>query len=53
MIGELRLAMPLGSFDVRENLEFIDGGKRYLLSPIELETSGSNYEIGRYRQSAE
>ena len=51
--GEIRLAMPLGSFDVRESLEFIDGGKRYLLSPIELETSGSNYEIGRYRQSAE
>ncbi len=51
--GELRLAMPLESFDVRESLEFIDGGKRYLLSPIELEGSGSNYEIGRYRQQAE
>ena len=51
--GELRLAMPLESFDVRESLEFVDGGKRYLLSPIELEGSGSNYEIGRYRQQAE
>ena len=42
--------MPLASFDVRESLEFLDGTCRYLLTPIELETTGSNYEIGRYRQ---
>ncbi len=48
--GALRVVMPLASFDVRESLEFLDGPRRYLLTPIELETTGSNYEIGRYRQ---
>ena len=48
--GALRVVMPLASFDVRESLEFLDGTCRYLLTPIELETTGSNYEIGRYRQ---
>jgi hypothetical protein len=37
---------------VRESLEFINEGKRYLLTPIDLEESGSNYEIGRYRESS-
>ena len=40
------------TFDLRESLEFISEDKRYLLTPIDLEESGSNYEIGRYRESS-
>ena len=49
--GETRLVLPSLSFNVRESLEFINEGQRYLLTPIDLEESGSNYEIGRYRES--
>jgi hypothetical protein len=48
--GETRMVMPTASFDVRENLEFVHDGQRYLLTPIELEESGSSFEIGRYRE---
>jgi hypothetical protein len=49
--GETRLVLPSLTFDLRESLEFINEGRRYLLTPIDLEESGSNYEIGRYRES--
>ena len=49
--GETRLVLPSLTFDLRESLEFISEDKRYLLTPIDLEESGSNYEIGRYRES--
>ncbi len=47
---EARMVMPAASFDVRESLEFVHNGQRYLLTPIELEEAGSNFEIGRYRE---
>ena len=47
--GDVRVVLPLGNFDVRESLEFFDGERRCLLTPIELETSGANFEIARYR----
>ena len=50
--GEARLVLPLASFDVRESLEFMHDGQRYLLTPIELEESGYGFEIGRYREHA-
>jgi len=49
--GEARLVLPLASFDVRENLEFVQDGRRYLMTPIELEETGGDFEIGRYRES--
>ena len=49
--GETRLVLPSLTFDLRESLEFINEGQRYLLTPIDLEESGNNYEIGRYRES--
>jgi len=49
--GEARMVLPLASFDVRENLEFAQGGRRYLMTPIELEESGGDFEIGRYRET--
>ena len=48
--GEMRFALPRGSFDLRESLEFVEGEQRYLLVPAELEETGSDFEIGRYRE---
>ena len=49
--GEVRMVLPFASFDLRENLEFSYDDQHYLLTPIELEESGSNFEIGRYRKN--
>ena len=46
----MRFALPRGSFDLRESLEFVEGEQRYLLVPAELEETGSDFEIGRYRE---
>jgi len=48
--GEARLVLPPASFDLRERLEFFHDGRRHLLEPVELEESGRDYEIGRYRE---
>ena len=47
--GEARLVLPPGSFAVRLNVDFMHGGQRYLLTPIELEKIGGSVDIGRYR----
>lgn len=49
--GEARVVLLATGFDVRESLEFSCDGRRYLLAPIELEEVGSQFEIGRYRES--
>ena len=49
--GEVRVVLPFASFDVRESLELQQGGRLHLLVPVELEESGSNFEVGRYRES--
>jgi hypothetical protein len=46
----IRLALPPGSFNVRTILEFILDDRRYLLTPVELEESGGEFEIGVYRE---
>jgi hypothetical protein len=46
---QIRLVLPPGSFDVRQSLEFLQENKRYLLTPMEVEESGGDFEIGRYR----
>lgn len=51
--GEVRLVLPIATFDVRESLEFSQGDKRYLLTPIELVESGGDFEIARYRELVE
>jgi hypothetical protein len=48
--GETRLVLPSASFDLRESLEFSSDGHNYVLTPVELEESGSDYEIARYRE---
>jgi hypothetical protein len=49
---QVRLVLPSGSFDVRQNLEFIQEDKRYLLTPMEIEESGCDFELGHYRGEA-
>jgi len=49
--GEARLVLPSASFDVRETLEFVHDGQRYVMVPIELEETGGDFEIGRYRET--
>jgi hypothetical protein len=51
--GEVKMVLPVASFDLRESLEYSHGGRRYLLTPIELVETGSDFEIARYRELAE
>ncbi len=48
--GVIRILLPLGGFNVREAVEFTAGGRRRMVTPAELEESGVDYEIGRYRE---
>jgi len=50
--GILRIVLPLGGFNVRETLEFSHQGQRRILTPMELEESGAEYEIGCFREQA-
>ena len=50
--GVLRMVLPLAGFNVRESLEFTHQGRRWLLTPLELEEAGVEYEIGRFREQA-
>jgi hypothetical protein len=45
--------LPVASFDIRENLEYSSGGRRYLLTPIELVETGGDFEVARYREVAQ
>jgi len=47
--GEARLVLPPGSFGAHFNAEFMHGGQRHFLTPVELEKIGNNVDIGRYR----
>jgi hypothetical protein len=51
--GEIRLVLPVATFDVRESLECQQGERRFLLTPIELVEAGSDFEIARYRELVE
>ena len=51
--GEARFVLPSATFDLKESLEIVLDGKRFLLSPLELEEAGMSFEIGRYRQTAQ
>ena len=50
--GETRVVLPGMSFNLRQSLEFLHDGRRYLLTPVELEEAGNHFEIGRYRETA-
>ncbi|WP_153116141.1 hypothetical protein [Rhodocyclus tenuis] len=46
---EARFLLPPATFNLRETLEFFSNGGRWLLSPVELEESGEDFELARYR----
>ena len=49
--GELRVVLPMASFDLRESLEYSQNGQRYLLTPVALLEQTPDFEFARYRQS--
>ena len=49
--GEVRVLLPSMGFDVRQSLDLTRAGRRFLLTPIELEEAGSGFEVGRYRET--
>lgn len=44
----VRILLPLGSFNVRETMDCRIDGRVQLLTPVELEDSGVDYEIARF-----
>lgn len=48
---ELRVILPFGSYSPRESLEYVGGGKRFLLEPVTLLEQAADYELARYRCS--
>lgn len=49
--GLLRIILPIGQFNVRETMEFHYAGQSRLLTPLEIEESGTDYEVARFRDS--
>lgn len=50
--GVLRIVLPLAGFNVREPLEFSHQGRDHMLTPLELEEAGGEYEIAHFREQA-
>lgn len=48
--GEARIVLPPNTFNAGQSLEFAPDNRRTALSPIALDESGSDYQIGRYRE---
>ena len=51
--GEVRLVLPVHSFDLRESLDYQLNGQRFLLKPVALLEQTAEYELARYRQLAD
>lgn len=47
--GTIRVVLPLGSFNVRETLDFSLDGRVHRLTPVESEESGCDYDIARFQ----
>ena len=50
--GEFRVVLPSMTFDLRESLEYVRDGQRYLLTPVSLSEQAADFELARYRRSA-
>jgi hypothetical protein len=46
----LRILLPLGGFQVRDNLDLSLDGRLSVLVPLEVEESGGDFEIAHFRQ---
>ena len=51
--GEVRVVLPAYSFDLRESLEYQQGGRRFLLNPVSMVEQTADYEVASYRLVAE
>jgi hypothetical protein len=51
--GEVRMVLSAHSFDLRENLEYQIDGRRFLLTPVAQLELTADYEVARYRQTAD
>lgn len=49
--GEVRLVLPVHTFDLREGLEYQMNGRRFLLNPVAVVEQTADYEVARYRQA--
>lgn len=49
--SEVRVVLPLASFDLRESLECTKDGRRQILTPVALLEQTSDFELARYRLS--
>ncbi len=47
---EVRIVLPANGFNLQQDLRCAHDNKRSVLTPIALEESGSDYQIGRYRE---
>lgn len=47
--GELRVVLPCAAFSLRESLEYVSGGRRFMLEPVALLEQTADYELARYR----
>jgi hypothetical protein len=48
--GVLRFVLPPGAFRVRESLDFALADRRCVLTPMDVEESGGDFEIARFRE---
>lgn len=48
--GLVRIVLPPGAFNVRESLDFSRDGQSCVLTPVELEETGGDYQIARFRE---
>lgn len=49
--GEVRAVLPPATFDLRESLEYTQGGARHLLTPVAIQEQTADFELARYRPS--
>lgn len=50
--GLVRMVLPPGGFNVRETLDFRQDGRSHVLTAVELEETGVDYEIARFHQQS-
>jgi hypothetical protein len=51
--GEVRMVLPVHSFDLRESLEYQLDGRRFLLNPVDLLEQTADFEVARYRRAVD
>jgi hypothetical protein len=50
--NEFRVVLPPATFDLRESMEYVRDGQRFVLTPVALIEQSADYELARYRRSS-